>query len=71
MASMHMTASNSASKASSWRPTRSSGTPGNRARARASIPVDWSVPTTRRPASSTMAKYLPVPQAASRTVPPG
>ena len=41
------------------------------ARASASIPADWSMPTTRRPAAATSGKYLPVPHGASRTTPPG
>ena len=41
------------------------------ARAWASIPADWSIPTTRRPAASTIGKYRPVPHGASSTDPPG
>ena len=42
-----------------------------RARARASMPADWSAPATRWPAAASIAKYLPVPHGASSTVPPG
>src|ERR1035438_7861211 len=40
-------------------------------RAWASMPADWSTPVTRKPAASSTGQYLPVPQAASRTSPPG
>jgi hypothetical protein len=36
-----------------------------RSRALFSIPADWSAPTTRNPAATTIVKYLPVPQDAS------
>ena len=42
-----------------------------RARARASMPADWSAPATRCPAAASIAKYLPVPHGASSTIPPG
>jgi hypothetical protein len=43
-----------------------------RARACASIPADWSAPTTRCPAAATIEKYLPVLQGASTiTLPVG
>jgi hypothetical protein len=70
MASIVMAASNSRSNASSWRPIRSSREAMPFDRAWASMPADWSTPTTRRPDARTSAKYLPVPHGASRTVPP-
>jgi hypothetical protein len=42
-----------------------------RARARASMPADWSTPATRTPAAASIGKYLPVPHGASSTVAPG
>ena len=45
------------------------GTWGNLAAAMASKAPAWSTPSRERPLASTIAKYLPVPQAASSTLP--